>query len=98
VQQESGVIHVVAGRLDDLTSLLARLTEDAPPIESLARADAVKRPHDENIDSRARGRPRPPRIAAPAQLPDLLASDLDVPARGSAHAPSRRGGAKIVRR
>src|SRR5437867_8887669 len=30
--------------------------EDAPPIEALARADAVKRPHDENIDSRARGR------------------------------------------
>ena len=33
-----------------------------------------------------------------AQLPDLLASDLDVPARGSAHAPSRRGGTKIARR
>jgi len=34
--------------------------------------------------------------AAPAELPDLLASDLDVPARGSAHAPSRRGGSKIL--
>ncbi|MET0630365.1 MAG: OB-fold nucleic acid binding domain-containing protein, partial [Xanthobacteraceae bacterium] len=98
VQQESGVIHVVAWRIEDLTALLARLTEDAPPIEALARADAVKRPHDENVDSRARGRRNPPRIAAPAELPDLLASDLDVPARGSAHAPSRRGGTKIVRR
>jgi error-prone DNA polymerase len=98
VQQESGVIHVVAGKLDDLTSLLARLTEDAPPIEALARADAVKRPHHEDVDSRARGRRNPPRLAAPAQLPDLLASDLDVPARGSAHAPSRRGGTKIARR
>jgi error-prone DNA polymerase len=98
VQQESGVIHVVAHRLDDLTPLLARLTEDAPPIEALARADAVKRPHDENVDSRARGRRNPPRIAAPAQLPHLLASDLDVPARGSAHAPSRRGGSRITRR
>src|SRR5258707_2399292 len=97
LQQESGVIHVVAARLEDLTSLLARLTEDAPAIVSLARADAVKRPHDENIDSRARGRRNPPRIAAPAQLPDLLASDLDVPARGSAHAPARCGGAKIAR-
>jgi error-prone DNA polymerase len=85
VQQESGVIHVVARRLDDLTPLLARLTEDAPPI-------------DENVDSRARGRRVSPRIAAPAQLPDLLASDLDVPARGSAHAPSRRGGSKVTRR
>jgi error-prone DNA polymerase len=98
LQQESGVIHVVAARLHDLTFLLARLTEDAPPIEALARADAVKRPHDENVDSRARGRRNPPRIAAPAQLPDLLASDLDVPARGSAHAPARRGGTKIARR
>jgi len=98
LQQESGVIHVVAARLDDLTSLLARLTEDAPPIESLARADALKRPHDENVDSRARGRRNPPRITAPAELPDLLASDLDVPARGSAHAPARRGGTKIARR
>jgi error-prone DNA polymerase len=98
LQKESDVIHVVAKRLDDLTSLLARLTEDAPPIEALARADAVKRPHDENVDSRARGRRNPPRIAAPASLPDLLASDLDVPARGSAHAPARRGGAQIPRR
>jgi len=73
------------------------LTEDAAPIESLARADAVKRPHDENIDSRARGRRNPPRITAPAELPDFVASDLDVPARGSAHAPSRRGGTKITR-
>jgi error-prone DNA polymerase len=98
LQKEADVIHVVAARLDDLTSLLARLTEDAPPIEALARADAVKRPHDEKVDSRARGRRNPPRIAAPASLPDLLASDLDVPARGSAHAPVRRGGAQIPRR
>jgi error-prone DNA polymerase len=99
VQQESGVIHVVAARLDDLTALLARLMQDTPPIVALARADAVKRPHDEDVDSCARGRRNPPRLAAPAahaptEWPDLLASDLDVPARGSAHAPSRRGGSK----
>src|SRR5439155_9911584 len=95
LQQESGVIHVVATALHDLTPLLARLTENAPAIESRARANAVKRPHDENSDSRARGRRNPPRIAAPAELPDLLASDLDVPARGSAPAPARRGGTRI---
>ena len=65
LQQESGVIHVVANRLDDLTPLLARLTERHHRSKSLARADAVKRPHDENVDSRARGRRNPPRIAAP---------------------------------
>jgi error-prone DNA polymerase len=98
LQQQSGVIHVVASKLEDLTPLLARLTGNATAIESLARADAVKRPHDENIDSRARGRRNPARIAAPAEPPDFSASDLDVPARGSAHTPARRGGTKIVRR
>jgi error-prone DNA polymerase len=98
LQQESGVLHVVAARLDDLTSLLARLTADVPPIEALARVDAVKHPHADSIDSRARGRRNPPRLAAPAALPELSASDLDVPARGSAHAPSRRGGSKVADR
>jgi error-prone DNA polymerase len=98
LQQESGVLHVVAARLDDLTPLLARLTTDVPPIEALARADAVKHPHPESIDSRARGRRNPSRLAAPAAPPELSASDLDVPARGSAHAPSRRGGSKVADR
>jgi error-prone DNA polymerase len=88
LQQESGVIHVVAEKLIDLTFLLAALNADAAPIESLARADAVKRPHDENVDSRARGRRNPARIEAPAALPEF-ASDLDVPAHGSAHVPAR---------
>jgi DNA-directed DNA polymerase III PolC len=48
VQQESGVIHVVAATLNDLTGLLGHLTDDAP------------------------------------------VSDLAVPARGSAHSPTRR--------
>ncbi|HEY7248709.1 MAG TPA: error-prone DNA polymerase [Xanthobacteraceae bacterium] len=90
LQQESGVIHVVAAELNDLTALLSRLADGAPPIESLARADAIKRPHDENVDSRARGRRNPPRIGPIAEPPDMLGSDLDVPARGSAHAPARR--------
>src|SRR5262249_28487997 len=97
LQQESGVIHVVAARLDDLTSLLARLTEDAPPIESLARADAVKRPTAGNVDPRGGARPTPPLFPPPPTPPDLLAGALDVPARGSAHAPAR-GGASIPRR
>ena len=62
LQQESGVLHVVAARLDDLTPLLARLTADVPPIEALARADAVKHPHPrEHRQSCA----RPPQSTAP---------------------------------
>jgi error-prone DNA polymerase len=105
LQHESGVIHLVATQLEDLTALLARLTDDSSPVQSLARADGVKHPHDENIDSRARGRRNPPRIGAPAALPPTLpsagikggteASEFEVSARGSAHVPARRGGSKF---
>jgi len=44
VQSESGVIHVVAERLDDLTPMLAALSKDAGDLEALARADEVRRP------------------------------------------------------
>jgi hypothetical protein len=97
LQQESGVVHVVATRLDDLTSLLARLTDDQPPVTTLARADEVKRPHDANIDRRARGRHKERLREVSAEPADMVASDLDVPAYGSAHAPSRRGGSRIAR-
>ncbi len=88
LQQESGVIHVIAAKLIDLTCKLAALNADATPIESLARTDAVKRPHDENVDSRARGRRNPAYLSAPAALPEF-AGDLDIPAHGSAHVPAR---------
>ncbi|MGZ9112426.1 MAG: OB-fold nucleic acid binding domain-containing protein, partial [Rhodoplanes sp.] len=48
LQNESGVIHVVADRLDDLTPLLQRLATDAGCIDTLARCDEVKRPIPEN--------------------------------------------------
>jgi error-prone DNA polymerase len=57
VQSESGVIHVVAGRLEDLTLMLAALSEDAGDLSSLARADEVKRPgadHRERAAARQR--------------------------------------------
>jgi error-prone DNA polymerase len=44
LQNEKGVIHVVAERIDDLTALLRRLSEHGADIESLARCDEVKRP------------------------------------------------------
>ena len=46
LQSESGVIHVVAEQVEDLTPLLARLSasQDTACVEALARADAVKHP------------------------------------------------------
>jgi error-prone DNA polymerase len=41
VQSESGVIHVVAEELEDLTPWLARLAEHGAEIDSLARSDEV---------------------------------------------------------
>jgi error-prone DNA polymerase len=44
LQNEAGVIHVVADRLDDLSPLLQRLSDQRDQPSSLARADQVKRP------------------------------------------------------
>jgi len=44
LQNESGVIHVVAEHMADLTPLLRRLSEDHGCVDALAHADAVKRP------------------------------------------------------
>ncbi|MHB8885416.1 MAG: error-prone DNA polymerase [Methylovirgula sp.] len=50
LQAEAGVIHIIAERAEDLTPLLGLLTsqnkEIAQEISGLARADAVKRPHN----------------------------------------------------
>jgi len=43
LQNESGVIHVVTDRVDDLSSLLRRLSEAEAP-DTLLRCDEVKRP------------------------------------------------------
>jgi error-prone DNA polymerase len=48
LQSEQGVIHVVAERLEDLSPLLARLSEEEIGNNGLARADEVRRPVDEH--------------------------------------------------
>ncbi len=53
LQSESGVIHVVADRIEDLSPLLRQLSEEHDLTETAARADGVKRPSAE--------RPRHPR-------------------------------------
>jgi error-prone DNA polymerase len=89
MQKESEVIHVVAEELDDLTVLLARLAQGGEDIDSLARCDEVRRPVDELREHRAHGGRQSRLVRLLQEMPDL-AADLDVPARGSAHAPNRR--------
>jgi error-prone DNA polymerase len=48
LQNEHGVIHVVASHLEDLSPLLRRLSVDHACVESLARCDGVKRPEPGN--------------------------------------------------
>jgi error-prone DNA polymerase len=88
LQEESGVIHVVAERLDDLTFLLARLAEDGENVDALARCDEVRRPVQELREPPLGGR-KTPLLNLLTEMPEL-AADLDVSARGSAHAPTRR--------
>ncbi|MFD2184944.1 PHP domain-containing protein [Rhodoplanes azumiensis] len=77
LQNEQGVIHVVAERLDDLTPLLRKLAEDAGCIDTLARCDEFKRPIPEN---------RQPQRAG-ASLAVLL---REAPALGDDLAPAAR--------
>jgi error-prone DNA polymerase len=88
VQSESGVIHVVADELEDLTFLLARLAEHGADIDGLARADEARRPIEDHREAHALGgRNRLLRLMR--EMPEL-AGDLDVTAPGSAYAPTRR--------
>jgi error-prone DNA polymerase len=43
-QSESGVIHIIAERMEDLTPMLGQLSDDGREIQTLAHADEVRRP------------------------------------------------------
>jgi error-prone DNA polymerase len=90
VQSESGVIHVVADTLEDLTPWLAQLADHGADIDNLVRADEVRRCVEQDPrEVHARGG-RQNRLARLLKEMPELAGDLDVTARGSAHAPTRR--------
>jgi len=88
VQEESGVIHVVAEQLEDLTVLLARLAEHGADIDGLARCDEVRRPVEDQREAAAHGGRHTRLVRLMREMPEL-AADLDVPAPGSAHAPTK---------
>ena len=56
LQSESGVIHVIADEIEDLTPLLNVLSSDLVAIDTLSRADEVK--HPVPIDGRSPGAQR----------------------------------------
>jgi error-prone DNA polymerase len=92
VQSESGVIHVVADTLEDFTPWLAQLADNGADIDNLVRADEVRRCVEEDPrEARAKGNRQSQFARLLKEMPEL-AGDLDVTARGSAHAPTRRAG------
>jgi len=97
VQEESGVIHVVAERLEDLTHFLARLAEYGAKIDGRARCDEVRRPIEDQREARLASGRHNRLVRLMREMPEL-AGDLDVSARGSAHAPMRRAIAAPHRR
>ena len=58
LQQESGVIHIVAERMDDLTPWLAALSEQASAIDPYVPADEVRRGGIDPRERAAAGRDR----------------------------------------
>lgn len=70
LQRESGVVHVVAERAEDLTRELAHLSDFGPDVSSLARADEVRRPL------------REPRLRRSEALPQLF-GDVVPPPNGT---------------
>jgi error-prone DNA polymerase len=89
MQEECGVIHVVADRLDDLTPLLARLADSGAAIEGLARCDEVKRPGNDQRASEIRAGRKTQLVKLLEEMPDLV-GDLDVQARATRHVIAKR--------
>src|SRR4029079_18174220 len=91
VQEESGVIHVVAEQLEDLTYLLAQLSEKCEyctnllpqraehgaEIDGLARGDEVRRPIEEQREARSTGSRRNRLVSLMREMPELP-GDMDV--------------------
>jgi error-prone DNA polymerase len=70
LQSESGVIHIVAERMDDLTPMLGLLSEAGETISALARADEAHRTEPTETRKRQGNRfAQPPRLDDPRAPP-----------------------------
>ena len=78
LQNEQGVIHVVADRMEDLTPMLGMLSEAGDKIETLSRADEVKRPQMTVAQKRQGARfAQTPRLDAPRPPADLASEIVE---------------------
>jgi error-prone DNA polymerase len=80
LQSEQGVIHIVAERMNDLTSMLGLLSETGQTISALAHADEVRRPQMTMAQKRQGNRfAGPPRLDDPrAKPPSSLVEAMDI--------------------
>ncbi len=78
LQNEQGVIHVVADRMDDLTPWLGLLSEAGGQIDATARADEVRRPQPTVAQKRQGNRfAQTPRLDAPRAVADLASEVVE---------------------
>jgi error-prone DNA polymerase len=80
LQSEQGVIHIVAERMNDLTSMLGLLSEAGQTISALARADEAHRTEPTETRKRQGNRfAQPPRLDDPrAKPPNPPVETMDV--------------------
>ncbi len=78
LQSESGVIHIVAERMNDLTPMLGLLSEAGETISALARADEAHRTEPTETRKRQGNRfAQPPRLDDPRAPPRLPLDGVD---------------------
>ena len=78
LQSESGVIHIVAERMNDLTPMLGLLSEAGATISALARADEAHRPELTMTQKRQGNRfAQPPTFEDPRAPPNLPLEGVD---------------------
>ncbi|MGV8839342.1 MAG: error-prone DNA polymerase [Bauldia sp.] len=84
IQKEGDVIHVVAEKIEDRTAMLAVLTVDGTDLETLARADEVRRPGNDARTERPRGAPfrHPRHEPIPADMKALIEETRSVLPKG----------------
>jgi len=77
LQSESGVIHVVAERMEDLTSTLGLLSEHGGQISAMARADEARSSRPDPRDNRPGDRAcRPPALTPTSRSPAMEPPDF----------------------